>query len=323
MLPAQGGAGLLWASYASSTQFHRGGPGLPGQWSSVQCDARQGGNRGHVEHDPLGRVVRITQGAQPGGRAVAPKRVDLAYDAAGQLTSLVRYADLAGTQLVAESDFGYDQAGRLISLSHFRGQSSFVDYGWSFDAAGRMTQYVNSVDGTADYTSDATGQLTAADYNYQDDESYQYDANGNRVLANGQSYTTGSNNRLLSDGTYRYLYDAEGNRTARFIDANQNGQLDAGDADITQYTWDHRNRLVKVQHRAGYGAAVDRVIENYYDSENRWVRRAINARVPLLRQKQCGNHRMPLLAFRQAVAHGARQFAGHAGGAPAAAVSVE
>ena len=66
---------------------------------------------------------------------------------------------------------------------------------------------------------------------------------------------------------------------------------------------DHRNRLVKVQHRAGYGAAVDRVIENYYDSENRWVRRAIDACVPLLRQKQCGNHRMALLAFRQAVAH--------------------
>jgi len=70
---------------------------------------------------------------------------------------------------------------------------------------------------------------------------------------------------------------AEGNRTARFIDANQNGQLDAGDTDITEYTWDHRNRLVKVQHRAGYGAAVDRVIENYYDSENRSVRRAIDA----------------------------------------------
>gem|GEM_PF-6947307 len=83
---------------------------------------------------------------------------------------------------------------------------------------------------------------------------------------------------------------------------------------------DHRNRLVKVEHRAGH-AAVDRVIENYYDSENRWLRRAIDARVPLLRQKQCGNQRMALLAFRQAVAHGARQFAGHAGGAPAAAAA--
>jgi len=123
-----------------------------------------------------------------------------------------------------------------------------------------MTQYVNSVDGMADYTSDATGQLTAADYNYQDDKSYQYDDNGNRVLANGQSYTTGSNNRLLSDGMYRYLCDAEGNRTHWFIDVNQNGQLDQGDTDITQYNWDHRNRLVKVEHLADYAALLARTV---------------------------------------------------------------
>jgi YD repeat-containing protein len=71
------------------------------------------------------------------------------------------------------------------------------------------------------------------------------------VLANGSTYTTGANNQLLSDGTYRYQYDAEGNRTHRLIDVNQNGQLDSGDTDITQYTWDHRNRLVKVEHRPG------------------------------------------------------------------------
>uniref|UniRef100_UPI0032206C09 hypothetical protein n=1 Tax=Thermogutta sp. TaxID=1962930 RepID=UPI0032206C09 len=115
------------------------------------------------------------------------------------------------------------------------------------------------------------GQLTAADYDYQSDESYQYDANGNRVTANGSTYTTGTNNRLLSDGTYRYLYDAEGNRTHRFIDANANGQLDAGDTDITQYTWDHRNRLTKVEHRSSYAAAVDHVVEYAYDYANRWV----------------------------------------------------
>ena len=117
------------------------------------------------------------------------------------------------------------------------------------------------------------GQLTAADYDYQSDESYQYDANGNRLTAGGSTYTTGTNNQLLSDGTYRYLYDAEGNRTHRFIDANQNGQLDAGDTDITQYTWDHRNRLTKVSHRPSYGAAVDWVIRYWYDYQNRMVRK--------------------------------------------------
>jgi len=97
------------------------------------------------------------------------------------------------------------------------------------------------------------------------------------VLANGSTYTTGANNQLLSDGTYRYQYDAEANRTHRFIDANQNGQLDSGDTDITQYTWDHRNRLVKVEHRASYAAAVDKVVEYAYDYENRWVRKRLDA----------------------------------------------
>ena len=69
--------------------------------------------------------------------------------------------------------------------------------------------------------------------------------------------------------TFTYQYDAPGHRTAKFIDTNQNGRLHAGDTDITQYTWDHRNRLAKVEHRPTYAEAVDRVIENAYDFQNR------------------------------------------------------
>ena len=50
-------------------------------------------------------------------------------------------------------------------------------------------------------------------------------------------------------------YDANGNRTARFVDTDSSGTLNAGDTSITQYTWDHRNRLtsVKFQTRGGPG----------------------------------------------------------------------
>ena len=164
-------------------------------------------------------------------------------------------------------------AGQCLGrLSDLRGDP-FGDHERTFDIAARTTQDVNSLDGTADYARDGPGQLAAADYDYQEDESYQYDDYGNRVLANGSTYTTDSNNRLLSDGTYRYLYDAERNRTHRFIDVNQNGQLDQGDTDITQYNWDHRNRRIKVQDRAAYGAAVDWVIRYWYDFQNRLVRK--------------------------------------------------
>ncbi len=49
------------------------------------------------------------------------------------------------------------------------------------------------------------------------------------VTAHGATYPTGANNQLLFDGVFPYSYDAEGNRTARFIDVNANGLLDAGD----------------------------------------------------------------------------------------------
>ena len=59
-------------------------------------------------------------------------------------------------------------------------------------------------------------------------------------------WSIGANNELLFDGTYTYTYDADGNETAKFIDVNHTGVLQAGDTDVTQYTWDADNRLVQV-----------------------------------------------------------------------------
>ena len=136
---------------------------------------------------------------------------------------IARYANLAATQQVATGTYTYDDAGRLTGLAYTQPNSTGLpSYSWSFDAAGRMTQYVSSIDGTVDYTHDATGQLTEADSSGDPDlsEDHTYDANGNRT---DTGYVTGAGNRLVSDGTYRYLYDAQGSRTARFVDANANG----------------------------------------------------------------------------------------------------
>ena len=90
----------------------------------------------------------------------------------------------------------------------------------SLDQASSATDLitsVESVDGTASYSYDPEGQLTGA---------YQYSrrlgshrkssptsrtlttANGNRT---NPGYVTGPDNELLSDGTYNYQYDADGN----------------------------------------------------------------------------------------------------------------
>ena len=93
--------------------------------------------------------------------------------------------------------------------------------------------------------------------------SFQYDNLG-RVIEITQALAA-----LTPPVTFTYQSDAAGHRTANILDTNQNGRLHAGDTDVTQYRGDHRNRLVKVEHRAGYAAAVDRVIENAYDFQNR------------------------------------------------------
>jgi RHS repeat-associated protein len=218
--------------------------------------------------DHIGRMTRIEQSGQQGGNAVAEKRIDLAYDAASRWDTITRYADLAANYLVAESSWTYDNASRLTALTHVKDTTTLADYSWTYDSAGRITQFVSATDGTVDYTHDDTNQLTGADYDYQTDESYSYDANGNRT---NTGYATGSDNRLTSDGTYTYTHDAEGNRTARFVDNDSSGTLNTGDTDITEYTWDYRNRLTNVTERSTYGGSATKATDFAYDHQNRLI----------------------------------------------------
>jgi RHS repeat-associated protein len=219
-------------------------------------------------YDDLGRVTRIDQSSPQSGNTVAEKRIDLAYDAASRWNTIARYADVAGTDLVVESSWTYDNASRLTALTHVKDTTTLADYSWSFDSTGRVSQFDSATDGTVDYTYDDTNQLTGADYDYQTDESYSYDANGNRTTT---GYSTGDDNRLTSDGAYAYTYDAEGNRTARFVDEDASGTLNTGDTDITEYTWDYRNRLTKVTERATFGGSATKATDFAYDYLNRLV----------------------------------------------------
>jgi RHS repeat-associated protein len=126
---------------------------------------------------------------------------------------------------------------------------------------------VTSADGTTDYTYDATSQLTGADHSYQTDESYSYDSNGNRTMS---GYDTGPNNQLLSDGTYDYEYDDEGNRIRR---------EKISDGSAIEYDWDFRNRLVRVTDYDEY-ESVTQVVEYTYDVFDRRISRAVDTTDP-------------------------------------------
>jgi RHS repeat-associated protein len=221
-------------------------------------------------YDALRRMTRIQQHGVSGGNAVAEKRIDLTYDAASQWQSITRYADLAATKVVATSAYTFDAVGRMTSLDHSQGSTSLAGYSWQYDAGSRVTQFVSLLDGTVDYNYDNTNQLTGAAYSAgaglptaPPDESYAYDANGNRTIT---GYVTGPNNQLLSDGTYDYEYDNEGNRTLR---------TNIATGETTEYQWDHRNRLIKITDRDDT-AEITQTAEYTYDFQNRRIAKSLS-----------------------------------------------
>ena len=93
-------------------------------------------------------------------------------------------------------------------------------------------------------------------------ESNSYDANGNRTNTGD---VTGADNELLSDGTYNYSYDANGNLVKQVTIAD-NAEID--------YAYDFRNRLVKVTNKDSNGLTTQ-VVDYSYDAFNRLVTRTL------------------------------------------------
>ena len=75
---------------------------------------------------------------------------------------------------------------------------------------------------------------------------------------------------MLEDGTHRYTYDKEGNRIEKYVGANVNDTLDAGDTSVMLLDWDHRNRLVKVTQQTNFGTDT-RILTYEYDAFDRRV----------------------------------------------------
>ena len=208
-------------------------------------------------YDALGRVTRIEQHGVQGGNAVSEKRVDIEYDVRSQYATIKYYSDLDGGSgnLVMTATYTFDDTGRLTDLVYTDASSATLrDFEWVYNAAGWITSHDSDIasEDVTSYTYDNVGQLTGVDYASSTDESYTYDENGNRITANGDIYTTGDANQTTSDGTYTYIYDDNGNLQFRYVDADESETLNSGDTDVTEYTWDNRNRLVEVSEYDDY-----------------------------------------------------------------------
>ena len=164
---------------------------------------------------------------------------------------------------VATTAFTYDTLNRIDTIAHKRsGSNLFTPYSYTHDYMDRITG-ITSADGTVAYTYDKTSQLTGADYSYQTDETFAWDANGNPT---GGSNTVTANNHLDSDGTYDYSYDDEGNLILR---------TKISDSSYTEYTWDYRNRLTNVTDKTSGGTAT--MSADYtYDVYDRRIKKVVD-----------------------------------------------
>ena len=138
-----------------------------------------------------------------------------------------------------------------------------MQYNYVRDLAGQITQWTHHGQ-TIDFTHDLAGQLTAADYTTQADESYAYDANGNRTSGGA---TIGPNNQILFDGTYDYDYDAEGNLICK---------TEIATGEFTEYVYDHRNRMTAATTYSSGGIILEEV-EFTYDVFDRRIAKTVDA----------------------------------------------
>ena len=223
-----------------------------------------GGESGQITYgyDAVGDTTQITDENAAGSSGITAKHVELAYNPDGSPDTITRYnsATVQPADVVATTEYrttaglstpgsGYDADGRLVAMQQTFG-STTQPYTWQYDAAANITQEVSS-DGTDNYALDSADQLKTASLNT---EGYSYDQNGNRV---GGGYVTGANNEFLSDGTYKYTYDKDGNliKRTRIFDAG----WWISDYE-TDYTWDYENRLISVTYKNDTGLITKSII---------------------------------------------------------------
>ena len=223
------------------------------------------------QYDALDRMIVLGQS----GNQVSDKRINFTYNALGQYLAIDRYRDLAGTQLVIGTDYSYDQQNRLTRIDHKNSANTSVAfYDYEYDIASRISK-ITDVDGVTNYEYDDRDQLISADHADAvfADESYTYDANGNRTNSHlhGSGYVTGPGNRLLSDGKYNYEYDNEGNMIKR---------TEIASGHYRTFEWDHRNRMTAVILEKSSGRLISKVVLSYDTGDRRIAKSVFMEAIP-------------------------------------------
>jgi YD repeat-containing protein len=179
------------------------------------------------EYDTEGRVVAIHQTGQ-GASEVAEKCVTFTYADTGALERIVRYESLDTSQMVAVSEYRYDQFGRLVALDHFQNADDpLAQYTWTYEGGGLAEvnsagNQDNPLAGFAFSLDSLLASTTEARVNPLPDHVWTFDG-----------AFTGVMTRMTSpDGLAEYSYDARGQLTGASYDY-QPGESYSYDANVS------------------------------------------------------------------------------------------
>ena len=182
------------------------------------------------EYDAFGRLARMTDGSGN------PYVVNTYDPVTGNLV-LQTYGN--GTTV----SNAYDLLDRTISITHRKADGTVLErFAYAYNEDGQRISHTTK-EGVERYTYDAAGQVTGVAYPDGTEENFTYDAVGNRLATDEETYTVNALNQYTSVGSRvsrdrdaTFTYDLDGNLTSRTSTADG----------TTTYAYDCEDRLIAV-----------------------------------------------------------------------------
>jgi YD repeat-containing protein len=196
------------------------------------------------------------------GTGVVATEIDFSYDKLSQLQQIDRTSANDSTRVITQDR--YTNVGLLEDLNNYaktntNDTTNISHYHYTYDPGNRL-KFTTGTDGNkaVDYSKD--NQFNTVTTSTGSNEAYQFDTLGNRSTWSTDPLDS---RRLLNDGTYKYLYDDEGNLTDK---------TELATGKITTYQWDYRNRLVSV-------TSDSHTIEYLYDAQDKRVGKQLDGMI--------------------------------------------
>ena len=176
------------------------------------------------------------------------------YDAANRLTS-------RGAPNGVTTSFAYDNLDRLTGLAHVKGTTTLINNQYQYNDANNITSWANAA-GNHTYAYDTLDRLTSATNSAQPNESYSYNAAGNRTSSHASpTYGYGPFNKLTTTAIASYSYDNNGNLISKtdssgtitfsWNEENQLRQVTLPDGQSVNYKYDGLGRRIQRTTSAG------------------------------------------------------------------------